>query len=101
MGEAKKIERGAIRRWMVRSVCSVGTEVDEARLVGMEHQPVPLKTLAQDSQDPLGVVAMLERHDQVISIPDQGTSPLQAAAPPSRTIHPARSAGRRSKGTVR
>jgi hypothetical protein len=86
MGEAKKIERGAIRCWMVRSVCSVGTEVDEARLVGMEHQPVPLKTLAQDSQDPLGVVAMLERHDQVISVPDQGTSPLQA--PPHLGLEP-------------
>src|SRR3954471_10322580 len=86
MGEAKKIERGAIRRWMVRSVWSVGTEVDEACLVGMEHQPVPLKTLAQDSQDPLGLLAMPEPPDEVLSVPDQSTSPLQA--PPHLRLEP-------------
>ena len=86
MGEAEEVERGAIRRWMVCSVWSVGTEVDEACLVGMEHQPVPLKTLAQSSQDPPGGVAVLERHHEVISVPDQDTSPLQA--PPHLSLEP-------------
>jgi hypothetical protein len=48
MGEAEEVERGATHTWVVRSLWSPCTEVDEAGLVGMKRQPIPLKTLAQD-----------------------------------------------------
>jgi len=80
MGKAEEIERRAIRIRMSRSVWSVGTKVNEARLVGMKRQPIPLKTTGQDSQDPFGIFAVLECHHKVISVPDQGTFSLQAWA---------------------
>ena len=44
----------------------------------MQRQPIPLKTLAQHCQDPLGIIEVFKCHDEVISVPDQDTSPPQA-----------------------
>ena len=59
----------------MRATWPLGSEVNEACLVGMEREPVPLKPLPQHFQDPFGVVVVLERHHEVISEPDQGTEP--------------------------
>ena len=75
MGQAEEVERSAIRTPMARSLWSSVAEVDEACLVGMERQPVPLKTLAQDRQNSFGVLEAFECHNEVISVPDQDTSP--------------------------
>src|SRR5215210_6633634 len=52
MGEAEEVERGAMRSRVVGALRPLEAEVDEARLVGMEREPIPGKTLAQNSQDP-------------------------------------------------
>src|SRR3954467_13770792 len=62
MGEAKEVERGAVRSRMVGALWPLEAEVDEARLVGMEREPIPGKTLAQNSQDPRGIGKCLESH---------------------------------------
>src|SRR5439155_12215942 len=41
-------------------------ELDEARLVGMQRQPEPREALAQLSEELLGLLPMLESHDEVI-----------------------------------
>lgn len=40
-------------------------EVDEARLVGMEFEPMPAEPFGQGRADPLGVLEALERHHEV------------------------------------
>ena len=77
MGEAKEGERGTIRLWMVGPIWSVVAEIDEPRLVGMECESIPCKSLAQDAKDPLGIKEVLERHHGIISEADKGTSPLE------------------------
>src|SRR5215475_13095498 len=72
MGEAEKVERRCLAVWM-RATLALGAEVDEARLVRMEREPVPIKPLSQHFQNPFGVVVALERHHEVISKPHQGT----------------------------
>ena len=42
------------------------SELDEPRLVGMQLQGEPRQPLAQLAEEPLGVLAMLESHDEVI-----------------------------------
>jgi len=78
VGEAKEGERGTIRLRMVSPIWSVAAEIDEARLVGMECESIPCKSLAQDAKDPLGIEEVLECHHSVISKTDKGTSPLEA-----------------------
>ena len=78
VAEAKKGERGTIRARVAGRIWSIAAEVDEACLVGMEHEPEPRKTLAQDRQDALGVDNVVERHDRIISEPDKGTVPRKA-----------------------
>src|SRR6516225_9452672 len=68
MGEAEKVERRCLAVWM-RATLALGAEVDEARLVRMEREPVPIKPLSQHFQNPFGVVVALERHHEVISKP--------------------------------
>src|SRR6266480_2408753 len=77
VGEAEEGERGTIRLRMVSPIWPVAAEIDEARLVGMEREPIPCKTLAQYAEDPLGVEDVLEPHHGIISEPDKGTSPLE------------------------
>src|SRR5262249_32710415 len=45
MGEAEKVERRWLAVWM-RATLALGAEVHEARLVGMEREPVPIKPLS-------------------------------------------------------
>ena len=60
---------------MVLVIWSVTAEIDEACLVGMERELVPSKTLAQNIQNPLGILEVRERHDGVVGESDKGTSP--------------------------
>src|ERR1700736_1396422 len=77
VGKAEEGERGTIRLRMVSPIWSVAAEIDEPRLVGMEREPKPCKTLAQDAEDPLGIEEVLERHHGIVSEADKGTSPLE------------------------
>jgi hypothetical protein len=52
-------------------------EIDEACLVRMQRKAVSRKTLAQNRQRSLGAEEVLERHNKIVGISDQGTSPLQ------------------------
>src|SRR5215469_10262036 len=72
MGEAEKVERRCLAVWM-RATLALGSEVDEARLVRVEREPVPAKPFPQYFQYPFGVVVVLEHHHEVISKPHQGT----------------------------
>src|SRR5690242_2568607 len=78
VGEAEEIERGTVCGRMNGAIRSFEAEVDEARLVGMEGESIPGKTLAQHCQDPFGIEKVLEGHHQVVSVPDKDSSPLQA-----------------------
>jgi hypothetical protein len=49
VAEAEKGERRTLRYRMVFSLWSPAAEVDEARLVGMERELVPRKSLAQNA----------------------------------------------------
>src|ERR1700678_3245685 len=73
VGEAEKVERPVFAVRM-RAILALGTEVDEARLVGMEREPEPSKALRQHFHDPFGVVVVLERHHEVISKSNQRTT---------------------------
>ena len=53
-------------------------EVDEARLVRMEREPIASKPLPQHFQHPFAVVVVLEGHHEVIGEPHQGTRPRHA-----------------------
>src|ERR1700730_3795643 len=57
VGEAEKVERrrGAVR---MRATWTLGAEVDEARLVGMEREPEPIKPFFQSLHGAPGVVAV-------------------------------------------
>ena len=78
VGEAEEVERGASRVRMANAVRSIDAKVDEARLVGVELEPVPLKTLAQHVDDPLGIFENLESHHAVISVPHEDVVPFEA-----------------------
>src|SRR5215471_12772470 len=43
-------------------VRAVAAEIDESRLVGVERELVPSETLAQNIQNPLGILEVRERH---------------------------------------
>src|SRR4051794_25494552 len=62
MGEAEEVERGAMRSRVLGALRPLEAEVDEARLAGMEREPIPGKTLAQYSQNPRGIGKGLESH---------------------------------------
>src|SRR5437867_4327516 len=58
-------------------------KLDEARLAGMQLQAEPAEPLAQLGQDPLGILAMLESHDEVIGKPhDDGVAVGLRLPPP-------------------
>src|SRR4051812_10162990 len=78
MSEAEEVERGAPRSRVVGALRPLEAEVDEACLVGMEREPIPGKTLAQNSQDPRGIGKGLESHHEIVGVPDKAGSPLQA-----------------------
>src|ERR1700704_1556917 len=78
VGEAEKVEHGTARIRMACTLRPMAAKVDEARLVGVELEPVPLKTLAQYVDDPLGIFENLESHHAVISIPYEDVVPLEA-----------------------
>src|SRR6516162_6209883 len=87
MGEAEKVERRCLAVW-VRATLALGAEVDEARLVRMEREPVPVKPLSQHFQNPFGVVVALERHHEVISTAPMYMVPPCGASPRPRTTRP-------------
>jgi len=62
---------------MVRPIWSGVAEIDETRLVGMERKPIPCKSLAQYTENPLGLEEVLERHYGIVSEADKGTSSLE------------------------
>src|SRR3954452_20696381 len=78
MSEAEEVERGAPRSRVLGALRPLEAEVDEARLVGMEREPIPGKTLAQNSQDPRGIGKGLESHHEIVGVPDKAGSSLQA-----------------------
>src|SRR3982751_4825080 len=78
MGEAEEVERGAMRSRVLGALRPLEAEVDEARLVGMEREPIPGKTLAQNSQDPRGIGKGLESHHEIVGVPDKAGSSFQA-----------------------
>jgi hypothetical protein len=45
---------------------------------GPHLELVPSKTLAQNVQNPLGILEVRERHDGVVGESDKGTFPLEA-----------------------
>src|SRR5262249_41634033 len=77
VGEAEEGERGAIRFRMAHPICQGVAEIDEARLVGMERESVPCKSLAQYAEDPLGIEEALECHYRVVSETDKIHLPLR------------------------
>ena|ERR1700751_2247568 len=77
MSEAKEVERGPTRCRVARSVGSLEAEVDEASLVGMQSKSVSRKTFAQHIQNSFRAEKVFERHDEIVSIPDKDTSPLE------------------------
>src|SRR6516165_4712815 len=54
VGKAEEGERGTIRLRMVSPIWPVFAEINEARLVGMECESIPCKSLIQNAEDPLG-----------------------------------------------
>src|SRR5712671_4700564 len=78
VGEAEKVEPGAARVRMACTLRPMAAKVDEARLVGVELEPVPLKTLAQHVDDPLDIFENLESHHAVISVPHEDAVPFEA-----------------------
>src|SRR5262245_65497167 len=77
VGEAEEGERGAIRFRMALPICQGAAEIDEARLVGMERESIPCKSLAQYAKNPLGIEEALECHYRVIGETDKSTSSLE------------------------
>jgi hypothetical protein len=78
VAKAEKGERCPIRVRVVLAAWSVAAEVDEARLVGVERKLVPCETLAQNSQNPLGILVIRECHDGIVGEPGKGTAPLES-----------------------
>ncbi len=82
--EAEKVER---LRLPVASAPPVpvrkATEFDEARLVGMQRQPELRESLAQFGKEPLGLLSVLEPHDEVIrEAHDHDVAPRLRLPPP-------------------
>src|SRR5262245_55691103 len=78
VAEAEKGERCPTCVRVVLAIWSVTAEIDEARLVGMERELVSSETLAQNIQNPLGVLEIRERHHGVVGESDKSTFPLEA-----------------------
>src|SRR5215471_10090058 len=78
VAEAEEDERCPARVRVVLAIWSVAAEIDEARLVGMERELVPCETLAQNFQNPLGILEVRERHHGIVGESDKGTFPLEA-----------------------
>jgi hypothetical protein len=77
VAEAEKGERCPTRVRVVLAIWSVAAEIDETRLVGVERELVPSETLAQNIQNPLGILEVRERHHGIVGESDKGTSPLE------------------------
>src|SRR5271166_5568726 len=78
VGKAEEGERGTIRLRMVSPIWPVVAEINEARLVGMECESIPCKSLTQNAENPLGIEGILERHYGIVSESNKRTSPLAA-----------------------
>src|SRR5262249_39972235 len=78
VAEAEEDERCPARVRVVLAIWSVAAEIDEARLVGMERELVPCETLAQNFQNPLGILEVRARHHGIVDVSDKGTFPLEA-----------------------
>src|SRR5207247_7706639 len=77
MRETEKIEGRRLRR--------VGTartrraaERQQPRLLGVERQNIPRKSLRKHCQDPLRVLAVLKAENEVIGVPNFGSHAAQA-----------------------
>jgi len=77
VAEAEEGERCPTRPRVVLAIWSVAAEINEARLVGVERELVPSETLAQNIQNPLGILEVRERHHGIVGESDKGTSPLE------------------------
>src|SRR6202158_5212130 len=78
MGEAEKVEHGAVRVRMTCALRPIDAKVDEMRLVGVELEPVPCKPLTQHVHDPFGIFENLECHHAIIGVPHEDAVPLEA-----------------------
>src|SRR6185369_4570300 len=76
MSEAKEVKRWLLAISM-HATWTLGPEVDEARLVGMQREPKPSKPFSKQLQHPFGIVVVLEGQYEVIGKPNQGTLTLQ------------------------
>src|SRR5438046_1915519 len=76
VSEAEEVERWLLAVRM-RATFSLRAEVDEARLVRMQREPIPSEPLSQHFQHPLGVVVVLERHHEVVGVAHQRTAPCE------------------------
>ena len=72
MGQAEEVEVGPIRLRMACAVCHRRAEVDDTRLVRVEREPEPIKSLAQHRQDALSVDKIVERHHRIVGEADKG-----------------------------
>jgi hypothetical protein len=55
VGKTEEGERGTIRLRMVGPIWPVVAEINEVRLVEMECESIPCKSLTQNAEDPLGI----------------------------------------------
>src|SRR5262245_24379206 len=77
VAKAEEGERCPIRVRVVLAIWSVAAEIDEACLVGVERELVPSKTLAQNVQNPFGILGVRERHNGIVGESDKGIFSLQ------------------------
>src|SRR3954447_4482746 len=71
VSKAKEVKLGTACRRMVLTIRTMEAEVDEPRLLRVEGESEPVQSLTQNMEDSLGIEMVLERHHQVIRIPDQ------------------------------
>ena len=71
---------------MSRTLEPLRTEVDEARLIGMEGESIACETLAQNRQHAFGVDNVVERHQRVIGVADKGA--LSSETRPHHGLEP-------------
>ena len=69
MGEPEEVERSGS---IVVVVDAIGSpKRNHSGLVGMQRQAVLAESLRQDLQESLGIMLVVEQHDEVIRIPEQ------------------------------
>jgi hypothetical protein len=83
MRQAQELER--LRLPVATRVASFGgipSELDQPRLVRMQCQAEFREPLAEIGEEPLGVLAMLEARQKVVSEPREDNVPARPAASP-------------------